>query len=53
MPYARNFLRFLGMSEVELVYAEGLAISPTAKEKTLAKAQLHVDRLMLPQLATA
>src|SRR6202167_6800031 len=43
--YVRDFLRFLGMTEVEFVYAEGLAISPQSKETGLAKAVAEIARL--------
>ncbi|MDB5978206.1 MAG: FMN-dependent NADH-azoreductase [Nevskia sp.] len=43
--YVRDFLRFLGMADVEFVYAEGLAISPQSKEESLAKASAEVARL--------
>lgn len=43
--YVRDFLRFLGMSDVEFVYAEGLAISPESKEAGLAKAAAEIARL--------
>jgi FMN-dependent NADH-azoreductase len=43
--YVRDFLRFLGISEVEFVYAEGLAISPQSKEASLAKAGAEAARL--------
>jgi len=36
--YVRDFLRFLGMTDVEFVHAEGLAISPESRETSLAKA---------------
>jgi FMN-dependent NADH-azoreductase len=42
----RDFLRFLGMSDVEFVYAEGLAISPESKEAGLAKAVAEIARLV-------
>jgi FMN-dependent NADH-azoreductase len=42
--YVRDFLRFLGMNEVEFVYAEGLAISPQSKEAGLAKAAAQIAR---------
>src|SRR6266481_7905182 len=44
-PYVREFLGFLGMSDVEFVYAEGLAISPAGKEQSIARAHAEVDRL--------
>jgi FMN-dependent NADH-azoreductase len=43
--YVRDFLRFLGMSDVEFVYAEGLAISVQHKEAGLAKAVAEIARL--------
>src|SRR5216683_5124900 len=43
--YVRDFLRFLGMTDVEFVYAEGLAISPESKETGLAKAVAEIERL--------
>jgi FMN-dependent NADH-azoreductase len=43
--YVRDFLRFLGMTDVEFVYAEGLAISPESKEAGLAKAMAEIARL--------
>jgi FMN-dependent NADH-azoreductase len=43
--YVRDFLRFLGMADVEFVYAEGLAISPESKEAGLAKAVAEIARL--------
>jgi FMN-dependent NADH-azoreductase len=43
--YVRDFLRFLGMTEVEFVYAEGLAISPQSKQAGLAKAAAEIARL--------
>src|SRR4051812_43118236 len=36
--YVRDFLAFLGIVDVEFVYAEGLAISPTSKDAALAQA---------------
>jgi FMN-dependent NADH-azoreductase len=43
--YVRDFLRFLGMTDVEFVYAEGLAISPQSKEAALATAAAEIARL--------
>jgi FMN-dependent NADH-azoreductase len=37
--YVRDFLRFIGITEVEFVHAEGLAISPASKESSLAQAR--------------
>jgi FMN-dependent NADH-azoreductase len=51
--YVRDFLAFLGITEVEFIYAEGLAISPASKEAALAKAREVIERLTLnkPQFA--
>jgi FMN-dependent NADH-azoreductase len=43
--YVRDFLRFLGIVDVEFVYAEGLNISPESKEAGLAKALAEIARL--------
>ncbi len=51
--YVRDFLAFLGMTEVEFVYAEGLAISEASKQQGLGKAHAHIDRLVAPQPAAA
>ena len=50
-PYVRDFLGFVGMRDVEFVYAEGLAISPASKEQAIAKAYAHVERLAPVRLA--
>src|SRR6202167_2188681 len=42
--YVRDFLRFIGITDVEFVYAEGLAISPQSKEASLAKAVAEIAR---------
>ena len=49
--YVRDFLAFLGMTDIEFVYAEGLAMGPAAKDGALEKAHAHVDRLARPALA--
>jgi FMN-dependent NADH-azoreductase len=43
--YVRDFLRFIGITDVEFVYAEGLAISPEHKEACRAKAVAEIERL--------
>jgi len=43
--YVRDFLAFLGITDIETVYAEGLAISPASKGAGLAKARAQIDRL--------
>ena len=51
--YVRDFLAFLGMTDIEFVYAEGLAISPQSKELSLSQAHAHVDRLFAPERLAA
>lgn len=51
--FVRQFLNFVGIDDVEFVYAEGLAISPAAKEASLAQAAQAIRRLNAPQLAAA
>jgi FMN-dependent NADH-azoreductase len=43
--YVRDFLRFIGVTDVEFVYAEGLAISPQSKQASLATALAEIERL--------
>ena len=43
--YVRDFLGFLGMTDVQFVYAEGLAVSPESREAGLAKAAAEIAAL--------
>ena len=43
--YVRDFLRFLGMDDVEFVYAEGLAMGETGKSASLARASREIAAL--------
>jgi FMN-dependent NADH-azoreductase len=53
-PYLRNLLTFLGMSDVEFVFAEGLRMGPATKEQAVTKASAQAEALALPALvATA
>ena len=44
--YVRDFLRFLGIDDVEFVYAEGLAMGDASKSESLAKAGRLVNSLV-------
>jgi FMN-dependent NADH-azoreductase len=44
--YLRSFLAFLGITDVEFVYAEGLAISEASRTASLAKARESLQRLV-------
>lgn len=46
--YVRQFLAFLGITEVEFVYAEGLAIGPDRREASLAQARAAIQNLAPP-----
>ncbi|MBV8634826.1 MAG: NAD(P)H-dependent oxidoreductase [Burkholderiaceae bacterium] len=41
-PYIKTFLAFLGITEVEFFYAEGLAMGPEAEQKALASAEEQI-----------
>jgi FMN-dependent NADH-azoreductase len=43
--YVRDFLAFLGITDVEFVYAEGLAIGEATRESALAKAREQIEAL--------
>lgn len=44
--YVRDFLAFLGITEVEFVYAEGLAIDAARRESALGAARSRIARLL-------
>jgi FMN-dependent NADH-azoreductase len=43
--YVRDFLRFIGIADVEFVYAEGLNIGADQKQAALVRAQGQIDTL--------
>lgn len=43
--YVRDFLAFLGITDVEFVYAEGLAINGKLRDESLARARARVEEL--------
>lgn len=43
MPYLKNFLAFLGMTDVEFIYAEGLAMGPESEQRALSDAQEQIE----------
>jgi len=47
--YVRQFLAFLGIDDVEFVYAEGLAISEASKASALSRAERAIERLVAPE----
>jgi FMN-dependent NADH-azoreductase len=44
--FVRQFLGFIGITDVEFVYAEGLAIGPESRNKSLSAAQAQSKRLV-------
>jgi FMN-dependent NADH-azoreductase len=43
--YVRDFLAFLGIDDVEFVYAEGLAMGDASKDKALVSANEAIERI--------
>ena len=50
-PYLRNLLTFLGISDIDFIFAEGLAMGPATKEGAVRKANAQAETLALPALA--
>jgi FMN-dependent NADH-azoreductase len=46
VPYLKTVFAFLGMTDVQFVYAEGLAMGPQAEENALAAARAQIDALL-------
>jgi FMN-dependent NADH-azoreductase len=53
VPYLRNVLAFLGMTDVHFVYAEGLAMGPEAEAQGIADAQAQIAGLLHDDAVTA
>jgi FMN-dependent NADH-azoreductase len=47
IPYLKTVLAFMGMSDVEVIYVEGLAFGPEAAEKAIKSAQDRTAELAL------
>ena len=47
--YVRDFLGFIGVTDVEFVYAEGLAISEENKNTSLARAHRKIGDITAPE----
>jgi FMN-dependent NADH-azoreductase len=52
-PYLRQFLGFLGIDDVEFVYAEGLAVSEASRQNALEAARAALRSLAPRSLAAA
>jgi FMN-dependent NADH-azoreductase len=46
VPYLSTVLAFLGMADVEFIYAEGLAMGPEGEAAGLASARREIDALL-------
>jgi FMN-dependent NADH-azoreductase len=42
VPYVRQALGFVGITDVEFIYAEGLAMGPDAEARALASARAEI-----------
>ena len=49
----RDFLSFVGIDDVEFIYAEGLAVGEESRQKALAEAHATIERLAAPEPCTA
>jgi FMN-dependent NADH-azoreductase len=47
VPYLKTLFNFLGMTDVQFVYAEGLAMGPEAEQQALASARTQIDEAVL------
>ena len=47
VPYLKTVFSFLGMTDVQFVYAEGLAMGPEAEQQALASARAQIDEVVL------
>ena len=43
-PYLKTFFGFLGMTDVQFVYAEGLAMGPEAEKNALESALTQIEQ---------
>lgn len=46
VPYLKTVLAFLGMTDVQFVYAEGIAMGPQAEQDALASAQAQIEEVI-------
>ena len=47
MPYLKNFFAFLGMSDVEFIYAEGLAMGAEGEQRAISDAQAQIESFLV------
>lgn len=46
VPYLKTFLGFIGLTDVQFIYAEGLAMGPDAEQKALASARTQIEEAL-------
>jgi FMN-dependent NADH-azoreductase len=46
VPYLRMAFGFLGMTDIQFVYAEGLGMGPEAEKQALASAHAHIKEVL-------
>ena len=46
VPYLKSVLAFLGMNDVDFIYAEGLAMGAESASKAFAEAEAHIGELI-------
>jgi FMN-dependent NADH-azoreductase len=46
VPYLKTILAFLGMTDVQFFYAEGLAMGPDAVQQAMASAATHIEEAL-------
>jgi len=46
VPYLRTVLSFLGMTDIQFIYAEGLALGADAEQQSLASARQQIEAVM-------
>lgn len=53
VPYLKSVLGFLGMTDIQFVYAEGVAMGPDAEKKALDSAAAQIDAIFAGETAAA
>jgi FMN-dependent NADH-azoreductase len=47
LPHLKTFLAFLGLTDVQFVYAEGMGLGPEAVAKAQAQAEAEIDAVLV------
>lgn len=45
VPYLKSVLGFIGMNDIEFIYAEGLAMGAESADRAFAEADAHIEAL--------